>query len=94
VGVRDEALIVLNIPVYLFLGWLAFDNKQGAADTFIETLVALVKMILVPYQVRVLLNMDTEGSWGLLPTAGFLLACGFVVWGEYALIVRFLLPGA
>jgi len=86
-------LIVLNVPVYLFFGWLAFDSKQGAADTFLDTLVAIVKMILVPYYVRLLLNMDTEGSWGLFPIAGFLCACGLVVWGEYALIVRFLLPG-
>ncbi len=86
-------LIVLNIPVYLFLGWLAFDNSRSAADTFVDTLVAVVKMILVPYQVRVLLNMDTEGSWGILPIAGFLFACGLVVWGEYALIARFVLPG-
>ena len=32
-------LVVLNIPVYIFIGWLAFDTKQGAADTFAEPLL-------------------------------------------------------
>jgi hypothetical protein len=82
-------LVVLNLPVYLFLGWLAFDSKDSAADTFFETIVAVLKMILVPYSVRALLGMDTSGSWGLLPIAGFFVACGAVVYGEYYLLGRF-----
>jgi len=31
------ALIVVNIPVYLFLGWLAFDSKADASRTFVDT---------------------------------------------------------
>ena len=85
-------LAVLNIPVYLFLGWLAFDSKSNAADTFFDTVVAVLKLILIPRIVRVLLQMDTEESWGIVPIAGFLVACGLVVWGEYALIVRWF-PG-
>jgi hypothetical protein len=79
-------LVVANLPVYLFLGWLAFDSKDNAADTFFETVVAILKMILVPDIVRVLLDMDTSGSWGLLPIAGFFLACAGVVYGEYLLL--------
>lgn len=85
-------LAVLNIPVYLFLGWLAFDSKSNAADTFFDTIVAVLKLILIPRIVRVLLQMETEESWGIVPIAGFLIACGLVVWGEYALIVRWF-PG-
>jgi hypothetical protein len=85
-------LVILNIPVYLFLGWLAFDNKDSAADTFFETTVAILKMLLVPRIVRVLLGMDTEASWGLFPIAGFLVACGLIVWGQYTLIVKWF-PG-
>jgi len=55
-------LIILNIPVYLFLGWLAFDSKANAADTFLETVVAVLKTIFVPYSVRVAPGMDTSGS--------------------------------
>ena len=79
-------LIIANIPVYLFLGWLAFDSKANAADTFSETIVAVLKAIFVPYFLRVLLQMDTSGSWGLLPIGGFLFACGGVVYGEYWLL--------
>jgi hypothetical protein len=85
-------LVVLNIPVYLFLGWLAFDSKSNAADTFFETVVAILKTVLIPRIVRVLLQMETEASWGIFPIAGFLTACGLIVWGEYALIVRWF-PG-
>ncbi len=85
-------LAVLNTPVYLFLGWLAFDSKSNAADTFFDTVVAILKLVLIPRIVRVLLQMDTEESWGIVPIAGFLMACGLVVWGEYALLVRWF-PG-
>ncbi len=60
-------LIIANIPVYLFLGWLAFDSKEDAADTFFETIVAVLKTIFVPRIIRELLQMDTSGSWGLFP---------------------------
>lgn len=79
-------LVVANIPTYLFLGWLAFDNKETAASTFTETLVAVLKMIFVPAIVRVMFGMDTSGSWGLIPIAAFLFACAMVVYGEYWLI--------
>ena len=36
------ALAILNIPVYLFLGWLVFDSKEKAADSFGETILMLV----------------------------------------------------
>ena len=65
-------LVGANIPVYLFLGWLAFDNKETAASTFAETLVAVLKMLLIPGFVRVLFNMDTSGSWGRCPSPGSL----------------------
>jgi hypothetical protein len=81
-------LIVLNVPVYIFLGWLAFDSKQAAADTFLETLVAVATMICVPRIVRELIGMDTSGSWGLFPIAGFLLACAGVVYGGYLLLAK------
>ncbi len=32
--------------------------------------------------------MDTSGSWGLFPIAGFFIACAFVVYGEYWLLVN------
>jgi hypothetical protein len=84
-------LIVLNIPVYLFIGWLAFDSKSNAADTFFETIVAILKQIFVPRLLRELLGMDTSDSWGIFPIAGFLFACGGIVYGEYYLIEKYIL---
>ena len=81
-------LILANIPVYLFLGWLAFDSKESAAQTFSETLVAVLKTIFVPHFLRLLLGMDTSGSWGIFPIGGFLIACGLVVYGEYWALVN------
>ena len=85
------ALIVLNIPVYLFIGWLVFDTRHNAADTFFDTIVAIVKAICVPRIVRVLSGDDEDDAWGLLPIAVFFVACAAVVYGEYYLITRFLL---
>ena len=87
------ALIVLNIPVYLFIGWLAFDTTEDAAETFFETIVAILKAILIPRIIRVLMGDDEEGAWGIFPIAGFLIACGGIVYGEYYLITKYFLPG-
>jgi hypothetical protein len=81
-------LVVVNIPVYIFIGWLAFDSKDNAASTFLETITAVLMMILIPRILRVLFDMDTSGSWGLIPVAGYLAACAGVVYGEYALLVK------
>jgi hypothetical protein len=79
-------LIVVNVPVYLFLGWLAFDSKQNATDTFVETITAVLKTIFIPSFVRALLGMDTTGSWGLVPIGCYFAACIGVVYGEYVLL--------
>jgi hypothetical protein len=86
-------LVVLNIPVYLFIGWLAFDSKQGATDTFVDTIVELLKQLLVPRVVRMFIGMedDDDKALGILPIAGFFIACAFVVWGEYYLIEKYLM---
>jgi hypothetical protein len=87
-------LIVLNIPVYLAIGWVIFDTAEDAASTFFETIVAVLKAIFIPDFVRALTGMDTEGTWGLLPTGLFLFTCVAVVYGEYYLITTYLFPGS
>ena len=84
-------LVILNIPVYLFMGWLVFDTKESAAETVFETIVAILKAILVPDIVRVLMGDDDDGAWGIFPIAAFLIACGAIVYGEYFLITNYLL---
>jgi hypothetical protein len=81
-------LIVLNIPVYLVLGWLVFDTKKDAAATFTETILAVLKIIFIPRFVRVLFDMDDSGALGLFPIGAFVFACGMLVWGEYWLVQK------
>jgi len=82
-------LMILNVPVYLFLAWVVFDTKEAAADTIWDTLIALLKIIFVPWYVRVLLNMDTTGAIGCLPILAYVLACAFLTYGEYWLLTKF-----
>jgi hypothetical protein len=37
----------------------------------------------------VLVGMDDEDAWGIVPIAGFFLACAGVVYGEYWLIMKY-----
>jgi len=82
-------LILLNLPVYLLIAWVVFDTKDAAADTFFETIVALLKIIFVPPIVRYMLGWDDEGAFGIFPIFGFFFACAGAVYGEYRLIQHF-----
>jgi len=81
-------LIIVNIPVFLVVAWLAFDSKEGTAQTFGETIVAILQIIFIPRIVRVLWGMDDTGALGLFPIAGYFVACGAIVFGEYWLLTR------
>lgn len=83
-------LIILNIPVYLFVGWLVFDTKDNAADTFFETIVEILKIVIGSVIVGWLIKDDEAGGWGgLIPIAIWLIACALIVYGEYRLIEKF-----
>jgi hypothetical protein len=83
-------LAIANIPVYLFLGWLAFDTKSKAGDTFADTLVAILKIMFIPRIVRVLMgDDDDDAAWGIFPLLGFFAACAGIVYGQYYLIQKF-----
>jgi hypothetical protein len=81
-------LIVANIPVYLFLAWLAFDTKESAADTFLETTMAILKIIFIPTFVRYAMGMDDTNALGIVPIAGFFCACALLVYGEHQLYLK------
>jgi hypothetical protein len=85
------ALIVLNIPVYLFIGWLIFDSKDKAADTLFEAVVSILKAVFLPIIHRVHGGDDDDGEGSILTTAIFLCTCAAVVYGEYYLITTYLL---
>ena len=85
------ALVVLNIPVYLFIGWLAFDTKSNAADSFWDTLVVIVKRIFVPRILLVLSGNDDDDGEGTFAVFAFFVACGAIVYAEHYLITRYVL---
>ena len=83
-------LIIANIPIFLFLAWVVFDTKNKAADTFFETIVALLKIIFVPRLVRVMMGDDDDsGALGIFPIAVYFIACGFIIYGEHLLLMKF-----
>lgn len=84
-------LIVANIPVYLFVGWLVFDTKGKAAETIFQTVLAVLRAILLPGFVRVLMGAEDEGSpWDLFLFIG---GCTAIVWGEHLLLTKFVFGG-
>ncbi len=88
------ALVVLNIPVYLLIGWLVFDTKEDASDTLFDTVVVILKAIFMPPIVRVLRGEDlNEGMGSTLMVGAFLVACVLVVAGEYYVITQYIWTG-
>ena len=82
-------LAVVNIPVYLFIGWLAFDSKQNAGRTFGDSIRILLKLLFVPKIVRIL-RQDDEDGLDLIPMLAFFIACALIVYGEYRLLASWL----
>lgn len=80
-------LAVVNVPVYLLIGWIWFDTATDAADNFFDAVVGIIKAILIPRPIRVLMGDDS--GWGLFSVVGFLIACAAVVYGEHWLLVKF-----
>ena len=86
-------LILANIPIYLLVGWVVFDTKDKAADTFFETTVAILKIIFIPRLIRVLLEMDDSGSYGIFEIGAFFAGCAGITYGEHLLLSRYVLQG-
>lgn len=82
-------LILANLPVFFLIGWLLFDNAENAAESFFTTVLLLLQAIFVPRIVRVFLDMDDEGSFGLFEFAVFVGGCIAVVYGEHFLLTNY-----
>lgn len=81
-------LIIANIPVYLFIGWLIFDTKDKAAENIFETIVLILKAIFIPRIVRVFMDDDDEGD-GVFSVLIFFAVCIAITIGEHACIDHF-----
>ncbi len=79
--VQDDMLIIIllivNIPVYIFIGWIVFDSPGKATDSFVESLIELLKTIFWG------VSGDT---FNLFPMFAFLVGCLVTVVGEHYLL--------
>ena len=73
-------LVVLNIPLYIFLGWVFFDNWGN----FLQ----LLKFWFTPDIISAFKGEYWEDIWAEWKLGAFILICGAVVYGEYFLIIK------
>jgi hypothetical protein len=76
-------LILLNIPIFLVIGWLVFDDHETAAESFFVGLVHLLKVLFLPRIVRLFMGDDTDEGLSLLQVGFFFLACIAAVVAQY-----------
>lgn len=81
-------LIVCNIPIYLFFGWLIFDTKDQAAESFWDTIVLLLKKIFIPSYIRVFMDDDEDDS-SIWTVVIFFAVCAALTYGEHMLISHY-----
>lgn len=88
------ALIALNIPVYLLLGWLIFDTKDNAADSFFDAIVLILKEAFVPPFIRWMIweVQDDHDASNAFQLIGFFGSCIAVTAGEWYLITTYVWP--
>ena len=80
-------LIVLglaNIPVYVLVGWVFFNNLAGFLECF--------GISLTPeYKVTFNRDVQVDVFWAKMKIFFFLLVCALAVYGEYRLIHKYFL---
>jgi hypothetical protein len=76
-------LIVLNIPLYLFLGRAFFGDLEG----FVEAVLAL----FTPDVVSAFRGRSDEHTWGRFALIWYVAICVLTVAAEYHIVAKFLL---
>lgn len=83
-------LLILNIPVFLFVGWVIFDTADNAAESIYETIGGILKAILIPGIIRMALGEDeSDGAGSIFQTLVFFVTCGAILYGEHCLIEKY-----
>jgi hypothetical protein len=86
------SLVVLNIPMFLLIGWVVFDDHETAAETTIDAVwQAIVRAMLPWWMANFILGEDAD-PFAMLWLAFFVIACIAAVYAEYRFIV-WLFPG-
>jgi hypothetical protein len=82
-------LILCCTPLYFVIAWTFFDSREHARDSFVETIVMLLKAIFIHRIVRVMLGMDEEDSLSILMVAMFIVGCIAITWGIHLGVQKF-----
>jgi uncharacterized protein involved in cysteine biosynthesis len=75
-------LVIANIPLYLAVAWVFFDNLEG----FTETL----KYALKPDIISWIQGEGPEDMWHELKLAGFIAMCILLVYAEHWLLQKYI----
>jgi hypothetical protein len=87
-------LILLNIPVYFFIGWLVFDHPEDSAESFFESIVYILKQAFVPPFLQYVLwegddDYDPGHGFRML---GFFAACIAGTAAQWYLLTTYVWP--
>lgn len=80
-GTYIAILLVANIPLYIGVGWVFFDNLDG----FIES----VKYWIKPDIISWIQGEGYDDAWHELKLFGFLAMCILLVYGEHWLLQKY-----
>jgi hypothetical protein len=82
-------LLILNLPVFLFVGWIVFDTKDDAAETAKIGIIELLMEMVCLLTSRFRWWGDSEVSGSAYTMLGFFVACTLIVSVEIYFINKF-----
>jgi len=82
-------LIIVNLPIYMGLGWILFDSKESAADTFFETLVSLLMLIAFGWIGFLFVGGSDQRGAGPVTVFTFLTASVFITGFQFVLLLEY-----
>jgi hypothetical protein len=85
-------LVILNLPVFLLIGWVVFDDHETAAETTIDAVWQALVRAMVPWWVAGFILGEDSDPFAILWLGFFVVACIAAVYAEYRLVV-WLIPG-
>lgn len=87
-------LIAANIPIYLLIGWVIFDSKDNAAESFWDAIVQVLKRAFIPPILRYMIweGEDEHDVGSVFQMVGFFIACIAVTYGEWYLLTTYVWP--
>lgn len=74
-------LIAANIPVFLGVGWVMFDNLEGFGES--------LKYSLTPDIFSWIRGEGIDDMWAELKLFGFVALCALLVYGEHWLLMKY-----